>query len=97
MITASSQVDFYREFLMRRGEYDPSDFGVDLPKSEFVDMIVGDFNNFVKCQISLDEFLLHPEMALEFCHSLKRNRGWYSVPNDILLRSIMARRKNPTS
>lgn len=95
MITASTQPDFYQEFLMRRGNFEPSDYGVDLPKQEFTDRLCDRFNEYTKGQFSLDEMLLRPQAALDFCQAVRRDFGWYDVPDDIMLRTVMTRRKNP--
>lgn len=95
MITASQpNASFYREFLMRRGDFDPKEFGVNTPKTEFVDQLVDAFNTFVRGQLSLDELLLRPSAALDFCQTVKRSTGWYDVPDDIILRTIMNARKH---
>lgn len=60
-----TQAEFYKEFLMRRGDFDPGQFGVNLPKNDFVDQMVNDFNEAYGDSISLDELLLHPQEAAE--------------------------------
>lgn len=96
MITASrSQAAFYREFVMKRGSFDPQEFGIDLPREEFIDRVAGEFSDYVRGQLSFDELLLRPTAALDFCQAIRRKFGWYDVPDDIILRSVMIRRKNP--
>jgi hypothetical protein len=84
---------FYREFLMARGDFDPKDFGVDMARVDFADEMVSDFAAYTRGQISLDEFLFHPRDVARFCDEVRQNHGFWDVPDDIILRSIMNRRK----
>ncbi|MGC1275999.1 MAG: hypothetical protein WBC44_20020 [Planctomycetaceae bacterium] len=94
-VAVPSQSEFYREFLMARGSFQPSDFGVDMEKSAFIDALVEDFHGIYRDTWSVDELCLHPREAMAFCDGVRRQRGWFDVPDDIILRSIMQRRKNP--
>lgn len=94
MITAASTISFYQEFLMARGNFNPADFGVDCEKSEFSNICVDHFGEYTKGQLSVDELLLRPETALDFCASIRRKFGWYDVPSDIILRSVLNARKH---
>lgn len=94
-LVSPSQAEFYRGFLMGRGQFDPKDFGVDLPRDELIDRFVNDFNDTYRGVWSIDELCLHPREALRFCDDVRRNHGWFDMPDDIILRSIMNRRKNP--
>lgn len=89
------QHDFYREFLMQRGKFEPKDFGVDMDKDDFIDLMVNEFNDYVKGSMSFDELLLNPSHALHFVTSVRSKHGYFSLPDDIILRSVMIRRKNP--
>ena len=62
-----TQRQFYREFLMARGKFDPSDFGVSLSKEEFTDQLVEDFNETYRGTWTVDELVLHPAEASTFC------------------------------
>lgn len=93
--TSQNQADFYREFLMGRGSFDPRDFGVEMTRDEFMDQMVDDFNDHVHSQLSIDELLLRPRAAIYFCDEVRAKRHYYDVPDDIILRSVMNRRKNP--
>lgn len=50
----------------------PQDYGIELFKDEFVDRIVETFNDTFKRATTVDELLLHPRDAMEFCHSVQR-------------------------
>jgi len=90
-----SQTEFYREFLMARNQIDPSQFGVALDKDDFIDQMCEDFNDAFRGTLTIDELLLHPRDAMRFCDDVRRNRAYYDVPDDIILRAILLRRKRP--
>jgi hypothetical protein len=94
-VESMSQAEFYKEFLMARHSFQPSDFGVNMDKDEFIDQMCEDFNDTFRGQTTVDEVLLHPRDALRFCDSVRMKLGYYDLPDDIILRSILQRRKNP--
>lgn len=91
----TSKVDFYGEFLMARQSFQPQDFGIDMTLDSFIDQMVGDFNSYVRGQLSVDELLLRPRAALNFCDIVRATHGYFDLPDDIILRAVMRRRKNP--
>lgn len=93
--TAKSQATFCEEFIMRPGDFDPRHFGLSMDRDEFQDRITDAFGASFKGQISLDELLLNPVTALQFCDDVRKNNGWYDLPDNIILRAIMSRRKRP--
>ena len=97
MITTAddSQTIFYRGFLMARGHFNPRDFGVELDREHFMDEMVDEFAEACRDTWSIDELCLHPREALRFCDAVRHRKSYYDLPDDIILRSIMARRKNP--
>lgn len=44
---------------------------------------------------TVDEMLLHPRSALYFCDSVKRDEAYNSLPDELILRCLLSRRKNP--
>jgi hypothetical protein len=94
-INTPSQSLFYREFLMTRGNFDPAAFGIRSSKEDFTDEMVGDFADYFRGQWTIDECLLHPRDAMRFCDEVRQRRGYWDVPDDIILRVILTRRKNP--
>ena len=94
MMTATSST-FLERYIMARQNIDPHEYGVDLPKDEFTDRMVAEFNLYTQGRLSVDEMLLRPRSALHFCDSVRQKFGWYDLPDDIILRVIMIRRKNP--
>ena len=97
MITQASatQADFYREFIMGRDAFDPREHGVDLDNRAFTDLMVDEFNTHTRGEVSIDEFLLHPREALRFCDQTRWKHNFLYLPDDIILRSILNRRKRP--
>ena len=64
-------------------------------RDEFIDRLVDDFAETFRDAWSVDELLLHPREALRFCDDVRRKHGWFDVPDDIILPSVLQRRKNP--
>lgn len=95
MTAGKSQQVFYAEFLMGRGNFEPSEYGVDATKEEFIDQMVDDFNTHARGMLTIDEMCLRPRQALYFCDWVRAKHHYYDVPDDIILRVIMNRRKNP--
>lgn len=95
LANTSPQAKQCEEFDMRRGNFDPTRFGISMTRDDFQDMIAGAFGAAFKGQFSFDELLLHPRSALRFCDDVRVNNRWHDLPDDIILRSIMSRRKRP--
>jgi hypothetical protein len=95
MIKAPSraQTDFYREFLMGRGQFSPLEFGIDLTRESLTDQMVEDFGTHYRGQWTIDELLLHPREAAHFCDEVRRKHGYFDLPDDIILRCVMTARK----
>ena len=74
---------------------DPSEYGVDMDPGDFRECCVEEFNLYTMGRMTLDEVLLRPRVAVHFCDSIRQKFKWFDMPDDILLRSVMARRKNP--
>ena len=91
----TAQAQFYREFLMTRGRFNPTEFGVALSKDDFTDQMVDDFAETYRDDWTIDELLLHPREATRFCDDIRRKHSYYDLPDDIILRVILGRRKNP--
>lgn len=80
---------------MGRHLFKPHDFGINMEKDDFVDLLVNEFREAFRGAWSIDELVLHPRDALRFCDDLRRKHSYYDLPDDIILRSLMGRRKNP--
>lgn len=94
-LATPEQAAFYRGFLMARNTFDPADFGVSASREDFADEMVSDFGAIYRGQWTIDELLLHPREALHFCDEVRRMHGYFDLPDDIILRTILTRRKNP--
>lgn len=94
-LVTPDQAKFYREFLMGRGRFNPNEFGVEMARDEFMDQMVDDFNLAFGESLTVDELLLHPRTALRFCDDVRHKHRYHDAPDDIILRSVMTRRKNP--
>ncbi|MSR56703.1 MAG: hypothetical protein EXS05_03400 [Planctomycetaceae bacterium] len=90
-----SQSTFYREFLMGRSMFKPQEFGIDMQKNAFMDQMVDEFDTTFRNELTIDELLLHSRSALRFCDDVRSKFHYFDLPEDIILRSIMTRRKNP--
>jgi len=94
--TLTSQTQFYESFLMARPSFQPQEFGIDTEKDAFIDQMADEFNEAFRSW-SVDELLLHPREAQHFCDNVRRKHGYYDLPDDIILRSVLHRRKNPNA
>ncbi len=83
-----SQEQFYKEFLMGRGKFNPADFGVNMEREEFTDLMVNEFNGIYRGAWTIDELCLHPREAAKFCDDVRRKHSYYDLPDDIILRVI---------
>jgi len=93
---SESQLEFYKRWLMGRPAFDLTTYGVNMDRDRFMDMMVDAFNATYFGDKSLDEMLLRPREALAFCDLVRFNhRDFVDVPDEVILRSIMIRRKNP--
>ena len=97
MMTSVSpaQVEFYREFLMGRKVIDPAKYGVEKTREEFIEDMNEAFASAYDGSISIDELLLHPREALSFCDEIRQRYRYFDLPDDIILRALIADRKNP--
>jgi len=86
---------FYRDFVMGRGKFEPAEFGVDLSREAFSDQMIDEFNGVYRGGWTIDELLLHPREATRFCDDVRRKFGYWDLPDDIILRVILTRRRNP--
>lgn len=54
--------------------------------------MVDAFGAAYRGQWSIDELMLHPREAAHFCDDVRRQFGYFDVPDDIVLRVILTRR-----
>ena len=80
---------------MGRPKFLPTDFGISMDRAEFDDRLAQDFDHEYGGGWTIDELLLHPREAMRFCDEVRRQHKWWDLPDDIILRVILGRRKNP--
>ena len=88
-----SQLEFHREFLMARQSWEAKQFDIDMDREELINLFVEELASTSRGMWTIDELCLHPREALQFCDDLRRKHGFRYLPDDIILRSIMNRRK----
>lgn len=88
-------LSFYKEFLMGRHAFKPQEFGVDMDRNAFDDFMVDTFHSQFRDNLTIDELLLRPRQAALFCDNVRQANCWFDLPDDIILRVILQRRKNP--
>ena len=94
-LITETQREFYRRWLMGRPVFDPKNYGIDSDRSAVVDQFCEDFNDKYHGMLSIDEVLLHPRTAMRFCDDVREKHGWFELPDEAILRSVLNRRKNP--
>jgi len=91
---AVASLSAWEEHLLARASLDPAEYGIDLDKDRFGDIIVEEHH--LQCPaLSVDELLLRPRTAAAFCDAVRFRHHWWDLPDDILLRTLITRRKNP--
>lgn len=81
--------------LMARHKLEFNQFGITEDTEVVIDHIVDLFNEHTRGQVTIDELLLHPRDAIVFCDRVRSTFGWFGLPDDMVLRPIITRRKNP--
>lgn len=80
---------------MSRRKVELSEYGVALDGDDFADLMVDAFSAYSRGEYSFDELLLHPRDAIEFCDHVRTVNGFHEVPDEVILSTVMIRRKNP--
>ena len=68
--------------------------GCSVPIDQFQDELEDLHSNLYQ-NWSVDELLLHPDDAKEFCNTIRRQTSFQGLPDDLILRCLISRRKNP--
>lgn len=68
--------------------------GCHIPIEEFKDTLVDILHNEYR-NYTVDELLLHPHDAIDYCDKVKHHTGCQGLPEQLILRCLMSRRKNP--
>jgi hypothetical protein len=78
---------------MERGQFEPKEFGVGMTREQLTETMVAEFNTVYAGSWTVGEFLLHPREAMRFCDEVRRKYSFYDLPDDIILRCVLAARK----
>ena len=77
---------------MDRQKWEPQDFGIDLPRKELVDMFVDELRRVFRGMWTIDDLVVHPRDATRFCEDFRLKTGFYNLPDEIILRTLMNER-----
>ena len=78
---------------MARQSLNPQDYGIALSRAQFFDWLATDFLSQYHGGMTIDELVVNPREALHFCDQIRKNHGWYELPDNVILRSLMNMRK----
>lgn len=68
-------------------------FGITQPHEHVSAVIAQLFHERFPTGVTVDELLLHPRDAMRFCDSVRDRQGWIGIPDDVILRALLNRRK----
>lgn len=72
------------------------EYGRQTPIKQFQDALEEVFNRDYKDRFSVDSLMQHPSDAVEYCRKINNYQtDFAAVPENLILRCLMARRKNP--
>jgi hypothetical protein len=69
-------------------------YGVDKTPDEFKEMLVDRLHSMYPA-FSIDELLVRPQEAIDYCKSIRRTLENFDLPDDLILRPLLSTRKNP--
>ncbi len=75
--------------------FDPMQYGLGMDRESFYDTLATEFNEYVRGMLTLDELLIRPRTAIHFCDHVRSKHLWFDLPEDVLLRTLLNRRKSP--
>jgi hypothetical protein len=82
-----------RAYYVARLSKSLTEYGVETDPEQFVDQLAERFGSMYPA-FSIDELLVRPREALRFCDAVREATGNYDLPDDLLLRPLLNRRKN---
>lgn len=83
-----------KEWIVARQSHTLEIYGVDVPAADFVDALVDQLHDMYPA-FSVDELLVRPREAIAFCDAARRRIKNWDVPDDLILRPLLNRRKRP--
>jgi hypothetical protein len=94
MLATWISVERLKEYYVARLSKTLAEFGIDEDPEMFADRLVQLFQGLYPA-FSFDELLLRPREALKFCDAVRMHCGNYDLPDDLILRVVLSRRKHP--
>ena len=82
-----------KEFYVSRLSKTLAEYGIDTEPEMFVDQLVELFQGLYPA-FTIDELLVRPREALKFCDAVRTSCRNYDLPDDLLLRPLLNRRKH---
>jgi len=72
------------------------EYGCETPIKQFQDALEEVFNRDYRARFTVDSLMQHPSDAVEYCQKINKYQSDFAaVPENLILRCLMARRKNP--
>jgi len=91
-MTTSIPLERLKAIYMARKNQTFADYGVDDDPEMFTDRLV-EMMHGMYAAFTIDELLLRPREALKFCDAVRGSTGHVDLPDDVILRLILNRRK----
>lgn len=86
------RINRIREALMARQTQTFPDFGIPDDPAELTDRLAELMFNLYPA-FTVDELLLRPREAVRFCDAARQQTGYFDLPDDVILRALLNRRK----
>jgi hypothetical protein len=88
------QTERLKEYIVKRQAQTFADHGVEEDAVLLIDRMTEIMQSLYPAY-TIDELLLRPRHALLLCDAIRQATGYADLPDDIILRPILNRRKNP--
>ena len=76
-----------------RPALNPSDYGIAMSLRS-LKQLLGDLFDAYPGSSTIDELLVHPLEGIEFCRLVRKSTGYYMLPDHVILKVLVNRRKN---
>jgi hypothetical protein len=77
---------------MPRPALNPSEYGVELNLADFKRMMWSEFGSKY-AQWTVEDLLVNPREGICFCDHIRKTHGYYELPDNIILKTLLNRRK----
>lgn len=78
---------------LTRPTMNPADYSISLSRRELVDQLQASFEALYKGAFNIEQLVVQPREALNFCDQVRKEHGYYELPDHVILKSLMNRRK----